>query len=237
MKNLAVVVVAGLSLSACVTINAPMGSTDNGSSNGNTITQYPVETALLNVYTKERSEQLYAVVDKQNIVADIKVTPKGTVAFNNKSVKAAEINTVTKRYDQITNQSIATNYFTTNPLMFHGFTDNSGRYSLSNQTTVIPKMASVGDSSALITENVYSDSSMRKQTGTYKQSWSLTRESNNRAWLCIETSENLLLNFDPNGTSSECYKINAQGDILASKVTISQPSKNGSTEAVTFISQ
>lgn len=231
MKNLALAVTVGLGLSACVTINAPMDSSSN------IVTQYPVETAMLNIYTKARSEKLYAMVDKQSIVADIKVTPKGAMLFNNKPVQAAEMNTVTKRFDQITNQSIATNYFTINPLVFYGFTDNSGRYSLSNQTTVIPKTASIGDSNALITETVYADSSMHKKTGSYKQSWSLTRESNNHAWLCIETSENLLLNFDPDGTSSECYKINAQGDVLASKVTIRQPSQNGSTEAVTFIRQ
>ncbi|WP_281269553.1 hypothetical protein [Psychrobacter fozii] len=37
-------------------------------------------------------------------------------------------------------------------------------------------------------------------------------------------------------TSSECYKINAKGDILESKVTLSQPSTNG-TKTVTFVSQ
>lgn len=235
MKLLALAVVAGLGLSACVTINAP--ATGNGNNNDKVVTEYPIETALLNIYTQPRSEKLYAEVEKQNIVADITVRPKGAVIFNNKSVQAAEMSTITKRYDQVTNQSVATNYFTLNPLVFHGFTDNSGRYSISNQTTSIPKLARVGDSSALITETVYSDSSMRKQTGSYKQSWSLARESNNRAWLCIETSENLLLNNDANGSSTECYKISAQGDILASKVTISQPVGIGSNQAVTFTSR
>lgn len=237
MKILALAVFAGLGLSACVTINAPTNGTGDSDNNGNVVTQYPVETAFLNVYTKSRSEKLYAEVENQNIVADITVKPKGAMIFNNKSVQATEMSTITKRYDQVTNQTVATNYFTLNPLVFHGFTDNSGRYSLSNQTTTIPKMARIGDSSPLITENVYSDSEMRKKTGTYKQSWSLARESNDRAWLCIETSENLLLNDDPNGSSTECYKINARGDILASKVTINQPVGIGSHQAVTFSSR
>lgn len=37
--------------------------------------------------------------------------------------------------------------------------------------------------------------------------------SNNTAWLCIQGSENLLLNYDPEGSSTE-------GDILDSNVTI-----------------
>jgi hypothetical protein len=78
---------------------------------------------------------------------------------------------------------------------------------------------------------------MRKKVGSYKQSWSLTRENKTQAWLCIETSENLLLNNDANGSSTECYKINAQGDILASKVAISQPVGIGSYQAITFTSR
>lgn len=234
MKNLTLVGLAGLSLSACVTINAPMSMPGH---NDDIVTQYPIETAFLNIYTQPRSERLYATVDQQTIVADISVSPKGTTVFNNKSVQAADMSTFTKRFDQITNQSVATNYFTLNPLKFYGFSDTSGRYSLSEQTTSIPKLAIIGDASPLITETVYSDNTMRKKTGSYKQSWSLTRASNDRAWLCIETSENLLLNSDPNGSSSECYKINAQGDILASKVTISQPVGVGSLQAVTFSSR
>lgn len=232
LRALALPVAAAMSLSACVTINAPAGTTDS-----DTVTQYPIETAFLNIYTQSRSERLYAEVDQQTIVADINVTPKGATIFNNKTVQAAQMSTITKRFDQITNQSVATNYFTLNPLEFHGFTDNSGRYSLSKQTSAIPKLATVGDASSLITENVYSDRSMTKQVGSYKQSWSLTKQSNSQAWLCIETSDNLLLNVDPEGSSTECYKINAQGDILASKVTIRQPVGIGSHQAITFTSR
>ena len=157
--------------------------------------------------------------------------------FNNKAVQGAEVNTINKVNDRITDQSVAINYYTLNPLVFHGFTDSTGKYSLSNQTTVIPKIATVGDSSKLITENIYTDSSMRNKIGTYNQDWSLARDTNNTAWFCIETSGNLLLSSDPAGTSSECYKINAKGDLLASKVTLNQPSNNGSARTVTLTSQ
>ena len=211
------------------------GGTTPGNSN-NIVTQYPVEAAMLNIYTKAHSQSLVATVGNQTASADIKVTPKGSMVFNNKQVQGAEVNTINKVNNQVTDQSVAINYFTLNPLVFHGFTDSSGKYSLSNQTTTIPKMATVGSSSKLITEDVYADRSMRQKIGTYNQDWSLTRDSNNTAWFCIETSSNLLLNNDPNGSSSECYKINARGDILDSKVTISQPSSNGA-KTITFTSR
>lgn len=234
MKTLKVSILAGfaLSLSACVTINAPMDVTNN-----NVVTEYPIETTILNIYTKARSEKLMAVVDGQTVSAEIKVTPKDTMLFNGQQVQGSEISTVTKRYDQVTNQSVATNYFTIKPLVFRGFTDSAGRYSLSNQTSSIPRSARVGESSKFITETVYTDQTMSRKLGTYEQTWSLTQDSSKTAWFCVETTENLLLNLNSNGPSTECYKINAQGDILASKVTIMQPVGIGSQQAVNFMSR
>ena len=237
MKKLGLIIAVSIGLSACA--SGMNGGTTAGNSNNhsnNIVTQYPVEAAMLNIYTKARSQSLVANVGNQTASADIKVTPKGSMVFNNKQVQGAEVNTINKVNNQVTDQSVAINYFTLNPLVFHGFTDSSGKYSLSNQTTTIPKMATVGASSKLIKEDVYADRSMRQKIGTYNQDWSLTRDSNNTAWFCIETSANLLLSNDPNGSSSECYKINARGDILDSKVTISQPSTNGS-KTITFTSR
>lgn len=237
MKKLGLLVAVSVGLSACA--GGMNGGTTAGNSNNhsnNIVTQYPVEATMLNIYTKARSQSLVANVGNQTASADIKVTPKGSMVFNNKQVQGAEVNTINKVNNQVTDQSVAINYFTLNPLVFHGFTDSSGKYSLSNQTTSIPKMATVGASSKLIKEDVYADRSMRQKIGTYNQDWSLTRDSNNTAWFCVETSANLLLSNDPNGSSSECYKINARGDILDSKVTISQPSTNGA-KTITFTSR
>ena len=231
MKTLALAVVSGLSLSACVTINTPMNGTGS-SNNGNVVIQYPVETAFLNIYTKERNQKLVAVVDNRNIIADIKVRPKGAMLFNGKQVQGAEVSTLTTSNNQVIDQSVSTNYYTLNPLMFHGFTSNSGEYSVATQSTVIPKIAEIGDNNLLITENVYSDSSKRNKTGVYNQSWSLTQDSSNTAWLCVDTSANRLLSVDPDGATSECYKINAKGDILASRLTLDMP-----TQTIKFMSQ
>lgn len=238
MKNLGlgIATALGLSLSACVTINGtPMGVVIDGADSGNVVTQYPIETAMLNIYTKPRTEQLRAVIDNRNVVADITVIPKGAMVFNGKQVQGAEVNTITKINNQITNQSVAINYYTPNPLRFYGFTDSLGEYSVAEQTSVIPKLAKVGAGGLLLTENVYSDSSKRQKTAMYYQNWSLKPDSISTAQFCIETSANLLL-VTPDGTTSECYRINPQGDILSSTVSINELTANG-METITFVSQ
>ena len=136
MKKLGLLVAVSVGLSACA--GGMNGGTTPGNSN-NIVTQYPVEAAMLNIYTKARSQSLVATVGNQTASADIKVTPKGSMVFNNKQVQGAEVNTINKVNNQVTDQSVAINYFTLNPLVFHGFTDSSGKYSLSNQTTPFPK--------------------------------------------------------------------------------------------------
>lgn len=233
MKSLMTIKILGIS-AAVAGLSACAGMPSSGQNTGqNIVTQFPVEAAILNIYTKSRSESLTAIVGNQTMTADVRVIPKGNVSFNNRAVKAADVSTINKMNNQITDHSIATNYFTLNPLTFYGFTDNKGQYSIATQTSAIPKMASVGASNMLIKEDVYRDSSMRSKIGTYNQSWSLARDSNNTAWFCINTTDNLLANQPREGTSSECYKINARGDVLASKVTLTPP-VGSSNQVITF---
>lgn len=182
---------------------------------------------MLNIYTKAYSDQLYTLIDEKLVVINTKVTPKGAMTFDNKQVQGAEMVIITTVNDQVVDKSVGINYFTLEPLVFHGFTSDVDEYSVATQTTPIPKTASIDDSSTYLTEQVYSDSSKREKIKSYTQKWSLKRESHNTAWLCIESSENLLLSYDPDGTSTECYKINARGDILDSNVTINRTESNG----------
>ena len=220
MKTLGLCLLAALSLSACTTDVSNKSVVNKPLQIHKVVTQYPVETAILNVYTRAYSDQLYTLVDEQLVVINTKVTPKGAMVFNNKQVQGAEMVAITAVNDQVVDKSVGINYFTLEPLVFHGFTSDVGEYSIATQTKPIPKIASIDDSSTYLTEEVYSDSSKHKRIKTYTQTWSLKRESNSTAWLCIESSENLLLSYDTDGTSTECYKINAKGDVLDSNVTM-----------------
>lgn len=226
MKTLGLCLLAALSLSACTTDVSNKSVVNKPLQIHKVVTQYPVETAILNVYTRAYSDQLYTLVDEQLVVINTKVTPKGAMVFNNKQVQGAEMVAITTINDKVVDKSVGINYFTLEPLVFHGFTSDIGEYSIATQTKPIPKIASIDDSSTYLTEEVYSYSSKRKKIKTYTQTWSLKKESNSTAWLCIESSENLLLSYDPEGSSTECYKINAKGDILDSNVTINSPDNN-----------
>lgn len=219
---LTLALVAGLGLSACVTINgAPMEDT------GSTVTQYPIETALLNIYTEERTEKLYAVDNDQQLVSEIKVTPKGFMSFEGRQLQAAETSTLTTLNGKVVGNATDINYYTLSPLKFYGFTNNLGQYSVATQTATLPKQAKIGDARELTTETVYTDSSKRQEVSRFNQAWTLSQASSNTAWFCLNTSENRLANGKRKGSSSHCYNIDARGDILDSKLTVNQPNNNG----------
>ena len=232
MKTLGLCVLAGVSLSACVTIHTPI----DGTGNNNAVTQYPIETALLNIYTQPRSETLYAVDGNQRLVSKITVTPKGFMSFGGRQLQAAETAYSMTVNGKLASQSTSINYFTLNPAKFYGFTNSSGQYSQASQTTTLPKMAKVGSASELITENVYADSSKRQPVSRFTQDWTLSQASSNTAWFCLNTSGNLLATNNPIDGSSHCYTINAQGDILDSKLTINESTANG-VRAINYVSR
>lgn len=200
------------------------------------ITEYPIETAMNNIYTKARSEKLFTVMYGLKMIAEFTVTPKGTTVFNNQQVQSAEVVTVSKVEGQVVDKSVGVNYFTLNPLVFHGFTKDSGEYSIATQSATIPKVASVGDSSTYLTENVYSDSSKSQQVEKFTQSWSLTQATRDTAWLRITSSENLLVGSEPDGTVDQYYRINNKGDLLNSELNSTYQTQDG-FEIIAYMSE
>lgn len=220
MKTVAFCLLASLALSACTTA---MNTGIKSNSSNQTVTEFPVETAMVNIYTKARSERLSAVVYSLKMGAELTVTPKETGVFNNEQVQSAEVVTVNKVEGQIVDKSVGVNYFTLHPLVFHGFTKGSGEYSITTQIETIPKIASVGDSSTYLIENVYSDSSKSQQVEKFTQAWSLTQATRDTAWLRITSSGNMLVGSEPDSTVDQYYRINNKGDLLNSKLTITYP--------------
>lgn len=94
-----------------------------------------------------------------------------------------------------------------NPLVFHGFTKDSGEYSIATQSATIPKVASVSDSSTYLT-----------------------------AWLRITSSENLLVGSEPDGTVDQYYRINSKGDLLNSELNFTYQTQDG-FEIIAYMSE
>lgn len=234
MRNLALLIATGLSLSACTTA-MNTGITSNSNSGSQAVSEFPVETALLNIYTKARTDTLIEANDNQNTVLEIKVVPKGKMTFNNQQLQGAETTYTIKSDGIIDQQLISVNYYTLNPTKFYGFTNSLGQYSVAEQTADMPKMAAIGESSQLITENIYSDSKQDVLVDSYTQTWSLSRASIDTAWFCIIALANPV-SRDPHSENSECYLINAQGDLLKSKLTDTYLSEDG-IEKIIYNSQ
>lgn len=229
MKSFELCLVAGLSLSACSSINS---NSLNQNSSNQAATQFPIEAAFINIYAKTSNETLYGTVENIPVVVEFETIPKGTVNFNGERVQGTTEIATTKILGEVVDKTVGVNYFTLNPLMFRGFTSED-EYSVATQTASIPKSANVGESSTYLTENVYSDSRRSKLINRYTQTWTLAQANDRTAWLCIENSVNLLLDNDPDGTVSECYRINDKGDILDSKIENIYPTDEG-TATISF---
>lgn len=233
MKTIALCLLASLALSACTTaINTEITSNNSNQ----TVIEFPVETAMINIYTETRSEDLSTVVYDLKMAKEFTVMPKGTTVFNNQQVQSAEVVTLSKVEGQVVDKSVGVNYFTLNPLVFHGFTKDSGEYSIATQSATVPKVASVGDSSTYLTENVYSDSSKSQQVEKFTQAWSLTQATRDTAWLRITSSENLLVGSEPDGTVDQYYRINSKGDLLNSELNFTYSTPDG-FEIIAYMSE
>ena len=225
MRNLALLIIAGLSLSACAT-NMSTDITSNSSSQ--VITEYPIETAMINIYAKPyTSTVMQRTLGNIRFFTEVNIVPKGKVKFDGQSVQASEATSTMKANNQVISQYVAINYYTLDPLVFRGFTLEDMEYSIGAQTATIPKSARIGASSTYLTENVYSDSSKSDLIRRYTQRWQLSQANNNTAWLCIVSSTNLLLDSDPEDAFSECHNINSDGDILESRIGDINDEHNG----------
>ena len=222
MKTLGLCILAALSLSACTT---GMNSSVLTSLTNKIVTQYPVERALINIYSKLSNDTLHIVDDKRQLASQLVTSPLGMVTFNGQPVHASRMTSTIYVDNQNVNTSIEDNYYTFDPLVFHGFS-GAERYSITSQTQDIPKVATLGDFSTFLTENVYTDSSLNKKMGTYLKAWSLSKATNNRAWLCISRSANKLVATDA-GTPVDCYVINPHGKVLDKRIEYTYPTSKG----------
>lgn len=229
MKILVLLIVSGLPLNtyAADIKNSPLFDNPD-----EVVNQFPVETALLNIYSKERIDVLSVIIEGEPTVIETRVIPKGKTVFNNHWVQSASTSHVVKSAKPANIEKVADSkitsiyYFTSKPLKFYGFTNSLDDYAITTQTANIPKVASISDSSDFAIDNIYTDSSQKTRISTYTKTWALSRASNNTAWLCINTSANLLSD-DPNNTTSNCYSINTQGELLGSKSSYSYSTTEG----------
>ena len=86
MQTLGLCILTALSLSTCATSMNNKAVLNKSDQTHKVVIHYPVETAMLNVYTRVYSDQLYTLIDEELVVINTKVTPKGAMTFNNRQV-------------------------------------------------------------------------------------------------------------------------------------------------------
>lgn len=232
MKTLGLLICAGLSLSAHAVEIKTSSSFDKV---GQMVNQFPVETAMVNIYNQKRSETLSVVIEGEPTIIKTRVIPKENTIFDNHKVRSAATSHLITSAKETDFEITSIYYFTLNPLKFYGFTNNLDDYAITTQTADIPKWASVGDSSEFAIDSIYTDSSQSTRFNTYTKTWALSRANHDTAWLCINTSA-YVLSDDPNYTTSNCYSIDTQGELLSSKSTYSYSTIEG-VKTVSYISE
>lgn len=223
IKAAAACLLASLALSAHAAEIKTSSSFDNADQ---VVNQFPVETAMINIYSKKRLDTLSVLIEGEPTVIKTRVMPKENTIFNRHQVRSAATSHLLSSAKEADFEITSIYYFTLNPLKFYGFTDSLDNYAITTQTADIPKLASVGDSSEFAIDSIYTDSSQDTRLSTYTKTWALSRASNDTAWLCIDTSADLI-SGDPNNTTSNCYSINTQGKLLDNKSSYSYSTIEG----------
>ena len=223
MKTIAFCLLASLALSACTTGIKSSSTINNPDSD---VTQFPVETAVINIFTKEYSDSLYSLLpDKKSLEFDYKIIPKAASNFENQQVQSVQSISSTSIDNEVITRNIRMSYFTLNPFLFKGYTSSSGEYSVATQSAILPRVANVGSSGKSVAAIVYSDSSKSNQIRSYTEKWSLSKASQNTAWFCIEELAHGNLAFKKK--KIQCFEIDEHGDILDSKIIETYKTEGG----------
>ncbi len=86
MKTIAFCLLASLALSACTTGIKSSSTINNPDSD---VTQFPVETVVINIFTKEYSDSLYSLLsDNKSLDFDYKIITKAASNSENHRVQA-----------------------------------------------------------------------------------------------------------------------------------------------------
>jgi len=179
---------------------------------------FPIATAFQNLITKPQSANLNASLKGQALTLAVTSTPAADAVFEGATRKTVQ-SVQTIRVDGVVRSTSSnTSYYDLSPLRAVGGVYSDGRYSVISQSATIPASATVGMQGVGWNETVYANASKTSTDGTTVTTWSLDADTASTAWFC----ENSVLKptYGTEGTVSLCYKINTNGDILGTKVTM-----------------
>ncbi|WP_019672471.1 hypothetical protein [Psychrobacter lutiphocae] len=228
MKNMSLLTLAGLSLTACVSSGYPtstpheLANTDSTLTNQSIITndpevtEYPVESVMIHLL-EDYDADLFSNYAGMPIKLELETFKRGTAIFEGKSVLSSEVVTDFNLDGEYVITTNIQNFYSLNPLIFHGDLLEDGTYTVAKQLSKIPKQAKVGDSNTFSQQITYADSNKAQQVSSTVLAWSLNTATDSTAWLCM-TAKSQAISFDYDYSGSECYEITQAGEILRGKI-------------------
>jgi hypothetical protein len=193
-----------------------------GSSDSGTVTVFPIEAAVTSYLTSPRNFTT-THTDSTNgdvYTLDYAHSPGADSTFEGSPAKTVSLTINLKRNGTPLSTSTQVDYFQTSPFRSLGTIDNTGEYTVMANQVALPATAKVDDSGNLHTSTTYSDSSKATVTATSVATWNLQRASPTTAFFCANS---VVKSTDgsPDLTGSECYKIDANGNVTGNRITIS----------------
>lgn len=218
MKLLAGVFASGVVLTAQAAATSVSTSTHD-----DIVTEFPLEQAMVNIFTQPRIERMSVVFDDETKPTDflIQIT-KGEDTF----FEGLYLHQVTMQQNlsselaapfELTTQ----HYFTLDPFRIYGLTADDGAYVVSTEINLLPKTARSGDSGAWDVYGVYHSRDAKRPLYKMKRHWRLSRIDDKTAWLCVHHAKEEPPSVVQKEHSYYCYSINAQGDLLDYKSVLS----------------
>lgn len=179
------------------------------------VTEFPVEAAMMNIFTQPRIERMSTVVagDSKPMHFFTKTTRGKDTLFEGLHLHNATMQQHISSELAAPFEFTTQHYFTLDPFKIYGFTADDGAYIISTDTNMLPKMARPNASSYWSLDETYESSDKKQLLYKIKKYWTLTRIDNKTAWLCINHFEEPLLSSNEK-PFYYCYSIDGQGNLL-----------------------
>jgi hypothetical protein len=189
------------------------------------VTSFPVASAIASFLQSAHTFNLSGSVNGVTLTAVDTFTPGPSSMFEGQATSTiTQSATVTNTSTNAQISTSDTGYFIASPFAFVGDIVQSGpsqgQYTVYANQATLPATAAVGASGPLDTETTYANSSKTlPAVSTTVDTWSLSQATSSTGWWCVNSVTTPT--GSTAGNSSQCYQVDASGNVLALKVITS----------------
>ena len=204
-----------MSLNTVATASAEPNTGNTLNTDTGFVTEFPVEQAMVNIFTQPRIERMSTVVEGESKPMHFftKITRGKDTLFEDLHLHNATMQQHISSELAAPFEFTTQHYFTLDPFKIYGFTADDGTYIINTDTKMLPKMDRPNASSYWNLDEIYESSDKKQLLYKIKKYWTLKRIDNKTAWLCINHFEELPLSSNEK-PFYYCYSIDGQGNLL-----------------------